>query len=71
MSGYRPGAAAVGRDAHIGYSPYVRPMLVGGVKCVVVDERSGSRADGVRLRHELARDNELPVRGLHDARAGG
>ena len=25
--------------AHIGYSPYVRPTLVGGVKCVIVDER--------------------------------
>jgi len=39
MSGYRPGAAATGRDAHIGFSPDVRPMRVGGVKCVVVDER--------------------------------
>lgn len=25
--------------AHIGYSPYVRPTVIHGVKCVIVDER--------------------------------
>ena len=38
MSSYRP-AALQTASMQIGYSPYVRPTLVGGVKCVVVDER--------------------------------
>lgn len=28
-----------GPNAHLQYSPYVRPMMVGDVKCVVLDER--------------------------------
>ena len=39
MACYRPGGMASGRDAYIGYSPYVRPVTLGGVKCVVLDER--------------------------------
>ena len=62
MSSYRPGGPANGRDAHIGYSPYVRPTLVGGVKCVVVDERL---RDLERMAFDFvmsfARDNDLPV----------
>ena len=61
MSGYRPGGAG-GRDAHIGYSPYVRPMLVGGVKCVVVDERLREiEPMAFSFVMNFARDNELPV----------
>lgn len=62
MSCYRPGGLADGRDAYIGYSPYVRPTLVGGVKCVVVDERL---RDLERMAYDFvmnfARDNDLPV----------
>mgnify|MGYP001252692206 CR=1 FL=1 len=62
MSGYRPGGMATGRDAHIGYSPYVRPMLVGGVKCVVVDERlRGLEPMAFDFVMNFARDNDLPV----------
>jgi hypothetical protein len=62
MSGYRPGGAAMGRDAYIGYSPYVRPMLVGGVKCVVVDERLRDLEPmAFSFVMNFARDNELPV----------
>lgn len=32
-------SSAAGPYAHMQYSPYVRPMQVGDVKCVVVDER--------------------------------
>ena len=39
MACYRPGGMASGRDAYIGYSPYVRPVTLAGVKCVVLDER--------------------------------
>jgi hypothetical protein len=62
MSCYRPGGIATGRDAYIGYSPYVRPTIVGGVKCVVVDERL---KDVEKLAFEFvmsfASDNDLPV----------
>lgn len=62
MSCYRPGGIASGRDAYIGYSPYVRPTIIGGVKCVVVDERL---RDLERMAFDFvmnfARDNELPV----------
>ncbi len=38
MSSFRPGGASMGRAAHIGYSPYCVPQVVGGIKCVVVNE---------------------------------
>lgn len=62
MSAYRPGGVVSGRDAMIGYSPYVRPLLVGGVKCVVVDERLRD-LEPMAFDFVLgfAKDNELPV----------
>ncbi len=38
MSHFRPEGSG-GRHAHLGYSPYARPMVTEGVKGVVVDER--------------------------------
>ncbi len=38
MSSFRPGGAAAGIGAHIGYSPYCVPNTVDGVKCVIVSE---------------------------------
>jgi len=38
MSSFRPGGAAQGQGAHIGYSPYCVPTSLGDVKCVVVNE---------------------------------
>jgi hypothetical protein len=38
MSGFRPGGAAQGPGAHIGYSPYCVPTTLGDIKCVVVNE---------------------------------
>jgi hypothetical protein len=62
LSCYRPGGMAAGRDAFIGYSPYVRPMVIGGVKCVLVDERL---RDIERMAFDFvmnfAKDNDLPV----------
>ena len=62
MACYRPNGMASGRDAHLGYSPYVRPVTIGGVKCVVVDERL-REIEPMALTFVLnfARDNELPV----------
>ncbi len=62
MSGYRPSGVAAGRDARIGYSPYVRPMLIGGVRCVVVDERLNEiEPMAFSFVMNFARDNDLPV----------
>lgn len=62
LSCYRPGGMTAGRDAFIGYSPYVRPMVIGGVKCVLVDERL---RDIERMAFDFvmnfAKDNDLPV----------
>jgi hypothetical protein len=62
LSCYRPGGIASGRDAFIGYSPYVRPMVIDGVKCVLVDERL---RDVERMAFDFvmnfAKDNGLPV----------
>jgi len=38
MSPFRPGGSG-GPDSHIGYSPYCKPRVVDGVKCVIVDPR--------------------------------
>jgi len=62
MSCYRPGGIASGRDAYIGYSPFVRPTLVGGVKCVVVDERLRTlERMAFDFVMNFARDNDLQV----------
>jgi hypothetical protein len=62
MAPYRPGGVGAGRDALIGYSPYVRPVTIGGIKCVVVDERLKEiEAMAFNFVMNFARDNELPV----------
>jgi len=38
MSCFRPGGNVGGPGAHIGYSPYCVPRLMGPVKCVIVSE---------------------------------
>jgi len=62
LSCYRPGGIATGRDAFIGYSPYVRPMVIGGVKCVLVDERLRKiERMAFDFVMNFAKDNDLPV----------
>jgi len=62
MSCFRPGGYAQGRDALIGYSPFVRPVSVGDTKCVLVDpairEVEPMALDFVM---NFARDNGLRV----------
>jgi hypothetical protein len=36
LSSFRPAGSGIG--AHIGYSPYCVPRVVGGVRCVIVNE---------------------------------
>ena len=61
MSPFRPGGAG-GRDAHIGYSPYCKPQVLDGVKCVIVNEaiRDIELMAWDFVMH-FARDNDLRV----------
>ncbi|HEU4622163.1 MAG TPA: DUF3579 domain-containing protein [Burkholderiaceae bacterium] len=46
--------------AHIGYSPYVRPTIVHGIKCVIVDERLRELEPlAWNFVLDFARDNDL------------
>jgi hypothetical protein len=52
-----------GEDQRISYSPFVRPIVSGGVRCVVVDARLPAlQAEAVQFLIGFARDNELKVR---------
>ncbi len=62
MSCYRPGGLAAGRDAFIGYSPYVRPTSINGIKCVILDERlKDIELMAFNFVLNFAKDNELQV----------
>ena len=52
-----------GEDRHLSYSPYLKPVLIGGVRCVVVD-RDLERLDPAAYRFllDFARDNDLTMR---------
>ena len=62
MSCFRPGGTAQGRDALIGYSPFVRPVSVNGVKCVLVDPALREvELMALDFVVNFARDNQLRV----------
>ncbi|MFN7571619.1 MAG: DUF3579 domain-containing protein [Betaproteobacteria bacterium] len=62
LAPYRPGGAVAGRAGMLGYSPYVRPLTIGNVKCVVVDERLRDIEPlAFDFALNFARDNDLPV----------
>ena len=51
-----------GRNAHLKYSPYVRPTILNGVKSVVVDEALRSVEPlAYHFVMDFARDNDLQV----------
>jgi hypothetical protein len=60
LSSFRPPGSGV--DAHIHYSPYCVPRVVGGVKCVIVNEALRS-VEPMALDFALhfARDNDLVI----------
>ena len=61
MSAFGPQGAAR-PNARLTYSPYVRPMMVGNVKCVVLDERlRGVEPMAFDFVMNFARDNGLVV----------
>ena len=61
MSCFRP-AGSGGRNAHLKYSPYVRPTVLDGVKSVVVDQ-SLRQLEPLAFHFvmDFARDNDLQV----------
>ena len=52
-----------GEDRHLSYSPYLKPVLSAGVRCVVID-RQLEKIDPAAYSFLLsfARDNELDLR---------
>ncbi len=68
MSSFRPGGAAGGIGAHIGYSPYCFPTALGGVKCVIVSEAvRGIEPMAWDFVMNFARDNHLKVEEITEA----
>ena len=68
MSSFRPGAAAGGKAAHIGYSPYCFPTVSGNVKCVIVNEAlRGIEPMAWDFVMNFARDNHLRVEEITEA----
>lgn len=62
MSSFRPGGAAMGKMAHIGYSPYCVPTSMGNLKCVVVNEALRDiEPMAWDFVMNFARDNDLQV----------
>lgn len=62
MSSFRPGGAAGGIGAYIGYSPFCVPQVIDGVKCVLVSEAlRGIEPMAWDFVMNFARDNELRV----------
>ena len=64
MSSFGPSARGVGREnLHLGYSPYVCPMIIGNLKCVVLDARLREVAPyAFDFVLNFARDNDLVVK---------
>jgi hypothetical protein len=61
MSCFRPEGSG-GRNAHLKYSPYVRPSVLNGVKSVVVDEALRQIEPlAFYFVMDFARDNDLQV----------
>lgn len=52
-----------GQDRHLSYSPFLKPIIAGGIRCVVVDLKlEGLDPDAFRFLLGFARDNELKMR---------
>jgi hypothetical protein len=62
MSCFRPEGSVYDRSSYIGYSPYCVPRVIGGVKCVIVNQ---ALRDAEPMAWDFvmnfARDNKLQV----------
>ncbi|MDE2368158.1 MAG: DUF3579 domain-containing protein [Burkholderiales bacterium] len=62
MSSFRPAGSAGGIGAYIGYSPYCVPLVIDGVRCVMVnDALQEIEPMAWDFVMNFARDNDLPV----------
>ncbi len=59
-----------GEDQRISYSPYLKPIVASGIKCVVVDRRLEQMSpEAFQFLMSFCTDNELQVReGRHEIR---
>ena len=59
-----------GEDQRISYSPYLKPVIVSGIKCVVVDRRLEQMSpEAFNFLMAFCKDNELQLReGRHELR---
>jgi hypothetical protein len=59
-----------GEDQRISYSPYLKPFIASGIKCVVVDRRLEQMSpEAFSFLMAFCSDNELQVReGRHEIR---
>ncbi len=61
MSHFRP-EGTTGRHAHLGYSPYVRPTVLNGIKAVVVNEKLREIEPlAYHFVVNFAKDNDLQI----------
>jgi hypothetical protein len=61
MSCFRPEGTG-GRNAHLGYSPYVRPTMLNGTRAVVVNSAlRGIEPLAYHFVVDFAKDNDLQV----------
>ena len=52
-----------GEDRHLSYSPFLKPVMIGGLRCVVVDLKlEATDPSAFRFLMSFARDNELKLR---------
>jgi hypothetical protein len=52
-----------GEDSRLSYSPYLKPIMAGGIRCVVVDLKlEGLDPAAFKFLLAFARDNELKLR---------
>jgi hypothetical protein len=61
MSSFQPAGLRAVSNKPMQFSPYVRPVMVEGIKCVLVDERLDELEPmAMEFVRNFARDNELP-----------
>jgi len=55
--------SVLGADRHLSYSPFLKPIIAAGVRCVVVDVKlEDMDPQAFRFLLDFAKDNELKLR---------
>jgi hypothetical protein len=59
-------------DRHLSYSPYLKPVVAGGLSCVVINRKLETLDPGAfQFLMDFARDNELLTRSGRNPEASG